>query len=143
MDLMQEIIARAKANKQRIVLPEGTEERKCTETSCYLSRPIESGTFHHSLLPGRNALIICLPATGKPVQGRNRIPVDRRCAISDEPKEKRRKNTPYIRQIFPKPVRQIASDHSPQLPERVESTLPTTINPYQFLMYGQSVRHTG
>ena len=27
MDLMQEIIARAKANKQRIVLPEGTEER--------------------------------------------------------------------------------------------------------------------
>lgn len=27
MDLMQDIIARAKANKQRIVLPEGTEER--------------------------------------------------------------------------------------------------------------------
>ena len=27
MDLMQEIIARAKADKQRIVLPEGTEER--------------------------------------------------------------------------------------------------------------------
>lgn len=27
MDLLQEIIARAKANKQRIVLPEGTEER--------------------------------------------------------------------------------------------------------------------
>lgn len=27
MDLMQEIIARAKSNKQRIVLPEGTEER--------------------------------------------------------------------------------------------------------------------
>jgi len=27
MDLMQGIIARAKANKQRIVLPEGTEER--------------------------------------------------------------------------------------------------------------------
>ena len=27
MDLMQEISARAKANKQRIVLPEGTEER--------------------------------------------------------------------------------------------------------------------
>ena len=27
MDLMQEIIARAQANKQRIVLPEGTEER--------------------------------------------------------------------------------------------------------------------
>ena len=27
MDLMQEIVARAKANKQRIVLPEGTEER--------------------------------------------------------------------------------------------------------------------
>ena len=27
MDLMQEIIALAKANKQRIVLPEGTEER--------------------------------------------------------------------------------------------------------------------
>ena len=25
MDLMQEIIARAKANKQRIVLPEGTD----------------------------------------------------------------------------------------------------------------------
>lgn len=56
---------------------------------------------------------------------------------------KKEKNTPYIRQIFPKPVRQIASDHSPQLPERVESTLPTTINLYQFLMYGQSVRHTG
>ena len=27
MDLMQDIIARAKADKQRIVLPEGTEER--------------------------------------------------------------------------------------------------------------------
>ena len=27
MDLISEIIARAKANKQRIVLPEGTEER--------------------------------------------------------------------------------------------------------------------
>ena len=27
MDLINEIIARAKANKQRIVLPEGTEER--------------------------------------------------------------------------------------------------------------------
>ena len=27
MDLMQEIIARAKADKQRSVLPEGTEER--------------------------------------------------------------------------------------------------------------------
>ena len=26
MDLMQDIIARAKADKQRIVLPEGTEE---------------------------------------------------------------------------------------------------------------------
>ena len=130
MDLMQEIIARAKANKQRIVLTEGTEERKCTETSCYLSRPIESGTFHHSLLPGRNPLIICLPATGKPVQGRNGIPVDRRRTISDEAKKKRRKNTPCIRQILSKPVRQIASDYSSQLPERVESTLPATINPH-------------
>jgi len=27
MDLLQDIITRAKANKQRIVLPEGTEER--------------------------------------------------------------------------------------------------------------------
>ena len=27
MDLIQDIVARAKANKQRIVLPEGTEER--------------------------------------------------------------------------------------------------------------------
>ena len=27
MELMEEIIARAKQNKQRIVLPEGTEER--------------------------------------------------------------------------------------------------------------------
>ncbi len=35
MDLMQDIIARAKADKQRIVLPEGTEER--TLESC---RPI-------------------------------------------------------------------------------------------------------
>ena len=32
MDLMQEIIARAKANKQRIVLPEGTEERTLNMT---------------------------------------------------------------------------------------------------------------
>ena len=31
MDLMQEIIARAKADKQRIVLPEGTEERTAAE----------------------------------------------------------------------------------------------------------------
>ena len=30
MDLMQGIIARAKANKQRIVLPEGTEEKQPT-----------------------------------------------------------------------------------------------------------------
>ena len=30
MDLMQDIIARAKADKQRIVLPEGTEERTLT-----------------------------------------------------------------------------------------------------------------
>ena len=28
MDLISEIVERAKANKQRIVLPEGTEERK-------------------------------------------------------------------------------------------------------------------
>ena len=28
MDLMQDIIARAKADKQRIVLPEGTEEKR-------------------------------------------------------------------------------------------------------------------
>jgi phosphotransacetylase len=27
MDIISEIVARAKANKQRIVLPEGTEER--------------------------------------------------------------------------------------------------------------------
>ena len=33
MDLISEIVERAKANKQRIVLPEGTEER----TRC--SRP--------------------------------------------------------------------------------------------------------
>lgn len=30
MDLMNELIARAKANRQRIVLPEGTEERTLT-----------------------------------------------------------------------------------------------------------------
>ena len=30
MDLMQDIIARAKADKQRIVLPEGTEEILCS-----------------------------------------------------------------------------------------------------------------
>ena len=37
MDLMQEIIARAKANKQRIVLPEGTEERTLKSTAWLLS----------------------------------------------------------------------------------------------------------
>ena len=30
MDLISEIVERAKANKQRIVLPEGTEERTCS-----------------------------------------------------------------------------------------------------------------
>ena len=30
MDLISEIVARAKANPQRIVLPEGTEERTLT-----------------------------------------------------------------------------------------------------------------
>ena len=38
MDLISEIVERAKANKQRIVLPEGTEERTLKQTnsaSCF------------------------------------------------------------------------------------------------------------
>ena len=38
MDLMQEIIARAKADKQRIVLPEGTEEVDFKFTASHISR---------------------------------------------------------------------------------------------------------
>ena len=40
MDLMQKIFARAKANKQRIVLPEGTEERTLTAADRLLSEGI-------------------------------------------------------------------------------------------------------
>ena len=38
MDLISEIVERAKANKQRIVLPEGTEER----TLFYWVTPMKS-----------------------------------------------------------------------------------------------------
>ena len=38
MDLMQDIIARAKADKQRIVLPEGTEERTLKAADRLLDR---------------------------------------------------------------------------------------------------------
>lgn len=37
MDLISEIVARAKANPQRIVLPEGTEERTLTAADCALA----------------------------------------------------------------------------------------------------------
>ena len=40
MDLISEIVERAKANKQRIVLPEGTEER--TQTLFYWVTPMKS-----------------------------------------------------------------------------------------------------
>lgn len=40
MDLMQDILARAKANKQRIVLPEGTEERTLRAADRLLSEEI-------------------------------------------------------------------------------------------------------
>ena len=42
MDLMQEIIARAKANKQRIVLPEGTEERTLKAADRLVATPLKS-----------------------------------------------------------------------------------------------------
>ena len=39
MDLISQIVERAKANKQRIVLPEGTEERALKDIDRWCSRP--------------------------------------------------------------------------------------------------------
>ena len=44
MDLIKEIVSRAQANKQRIVLPEGTEERTLKAVKQMLSEDVDCRT---------------------------------------------------------------------------------------------------
>ena len=51
MDLISQIVERAKANKQRIVLPEGTEERTLKAANQILTDGVAAVSYTHLTLP--------------------------------------------------------------------------------------------